>query len=139
MLERRVPISFQTLTGILRCAHKYQADKALEHTRARFLEVLYPYAVNISHISARLEGRDTTKSIRRPTAPDMEINDAIEAVLLLRLLDPDVKDTDTRPLSWALYMCTLCDPIALRNGYARMGTEDTFRLSAETKCITCSF
>ena len=59
--------------------------------------------------------------------PDVELTDAIEIVSLLHLMDPELKDT--RSLSRALYLCTLCDPIVLRNGALRPGSNDVFKLS----------
>ena len=114
--------SFRTIAGVIRCAHKYQADDMAHHARRRLLRA-FQLPVRV-HIHSPQDSPTSWASLwgswkeRGDTFPDFEIHDAIELVSLLRLIDEDA-DSPARPLSWALYLSTLCGPTVLKEGVQR--------------------
>lgn len=129
-LLERFPVSFKTIAGIIRCAHKYQAENVAHYAGLRLRQ-----AFRMPQFNPLLLAPQSWKQVwARWKAdghafPDMELHDAIEAVSLLRLIHTDAEPT-VLPLTWALYLCVLCGPEALMEA-TRSDGEITARLSSD--------
>ena len=106
VIMERAPLSFQSIAGIIRCAHKYQADDIVHFAGLRLLEAFEPPDLFSAYRLSEPISWDELWTMWKTSRgfPDLELLDAPEAVSLLRLISTDGMEQ----ISWALYLCILC-------------------------------
>ena len=113
----RASLSFQSIAGIIRCAHKYQADDIVHFAGLRLLEAFEPPDLFSADPLSESISWDELWTMWKTSRgfPDLELLDAPEAVSLLRLISTDRMEQ----ISWALYLCILCGLEQLLTGVER--------------------
>ena len=108
MVIQPAELSFQSIAGIIRCAHKYEADEIVHFAGLRLLDAFEPPdLLPTAPLSDPISWDELWTMWKTSRGfPDLELLDAPEAVSLLRLISTDGPGMEQ--ISWALYLCILC-------------------------------
>ncbi|TFK84633.1 hypothetical protein K466DRAFT_496189, partial [Polyporus arcularius HHB13444] len=117
------PLSYASLAAVGRIGRKYQVESAVHAVTSRLLRFFAPPPT--LWVDAIRSWSDRWQWWKEHNALEIQVDDAIDAVNLIRLLD------EPAALPFALYLCSLCDPVQLRDGIvqedgsiARLSDED---------------